>query len=501
MDEKNNVFLSLHNITKLYPGVVALNNVSVSFRRGEIHALIGENGAGKSTLIKVITGSIKPEKGTIEIDGRAYPGWDAADARTKGIEAVYQEYNLVDGLSAAENICLGKKYGRLVDRKKMNAVAQELFDRFQIDINPASRVGELSSAKRQIVEISKAVSKGARLLILDEPTAPLTVAETKILMNMIRIMKQAGVTIIYISHRLEEIFAIADRVSVFRDGQYVCTRDIAETSQQDLIRDMVGRELSSIHPLRKTPVGPEVLRVENLSGNGVSNISFTLHKGEILGFAGLVGSGRTEILKVLYGAEKKQYGHVYIKGQEVNIRSPRDAMRCGIGMVPEDRKREGCFLMFGINWNLTISCIEQISRMHTIDRKKDREIGDAYIESLSIKTPKRDQLVLNLSGGNQQKVVMGKTLAAGTDIIILDEPTRGIDVGSKWEIYTLMRRLCESGKSIIMVSSEMGELLGMSDRLVVFHEKKQAGTVDRAHFEQEYIMSLASGITADRQTL
>lgn len=491
--ENKNTILSMDDITKLYPGVVALSNVSVSFNRGEIHAIVGENGAGKSTLIKIITGAIEPDGGTIQFNGKTFSKMNPAEAREMGIEAIYQEYNLIDSLSAAENICLGKKIGRFVNHKAMAQVASEVFNRFKIDIDPYTLVRDLSSAKMQIVEIAKAVSKGASFLIMDEPTAPLTLSETDILMEIIAQLKAEGVTILYISHRLDEIFRIADRVSVFRDGRFVVTRSVAETDRRQLISDMVGRELSETYPTRTTLAGDIAFELRNLTGNGVKNISLTARKGEIVGLAGLVGAGRSEIIKVAYGAEKKQWGDVYINGKPVKISSPKDAMKCGIGLVPEDRKREGCFLMESIKWNILVSNLENISKHGIVNVKKENEIAERYKNRLRIRTPSLNTKVLTLSGGNQQKVVIAKALAANTDIIIFDEPTRGIDVGAKHEIYELMNELCAEGKCIIMITSDMEELLGMSDRIVVLHERELSGEVSRKSFSQEYVLDIASG--------
>lgn len=485
--------LSLRNISVIYPGVKALDGVSLAFHPGEIHALVGENGAGKSTLIKVIAGAIRPDGGSIKVDGSEYAGFTPAEARAHGIEAIYQEFNLVGSLSAAENICLGKDYGRLVDFRKMNRIAADLFERFKIDIDPKARVDSLSNAQRQIVEIAKAVSKNARILIFDEPTAPLTVVEVGILMEIIRQLKAEGVTIIYISHRLDEIFDICDRVSVLRDGQYIATRRVAETDRRELIKLMVGRELNEQGARRAGEFGAEVLRVENLTGNGVKNISFSLHQGEILGIGGLVGAGRTEIIRVLYGAEKKQWGHVYLHGREVDIADTGTAMKNGIGLVPEDRKNQGCFLQNSIRWNTVISALKRIVKHGVIRPGEEKKIAEFYREKLRIRTPGTEQLVINLSGGNQQKVALAKALAADSEIIILDEPTRGVDVGAKQEIYDLMNTLCAEGKSIIMISSDMEELLGMSDRIVVLYEGRQTGEIARTQFNQEYVLHLASG--------
>ena len=492
MPEEINV-LSLGHITKLYPGVVALDDVSMSFRAGEVHAIVGENGAGKSTFIKAITGAIQPEKGSITVQHNSYSAMTPALARHHGIECIYQEFNLIDTLSAAENICYGERYGKLVNQKTMNKVAQDVFDQFGIDINPRALVRNLTSAQMQIIEIAKAVTKSARILILDEPTAPLTVTETNILFNIIAQMKGYGATVIYISHRLDEIFRIADRVSVLRDGKYITTMDVAATNRQELIRHMVGRELSDQYPRRGTSPGEVALELRNLTGNGVKNISLKARRGEVLGVAGLVGAGRSEIMKVAYGAERRQWGQVLVAGKPVNIQSPRQALAGGIGLIPEDRKREGCFLMESVRWNITYNVIKKISRFGIVDTKKENEISAEYSSRMRIKTPSLSQKVLNLSGGNQQKVVIAKALAARTEIMIFDEPTRGIDVGAKHEIYELMNELCAENKAIVMVTSDMEELLGMSDRIVVFAEHEMAGELERGEFSQEAVLELASG--------
>ena len=490
--------LEFHNITKKFPGVNALTDISFDLYEGEVLALMGENGAGKSTLVKCLTGANEPTEGTIVIDGKSYDRITPTEARALGIGAVYQEFTLVPDLPIVENIFMGNLPGNgfLVDRKKMLADAKKIFEDFGVDIDPKTLVRNLTSAKRQIVEIAKAVSKHARLLIMDEPTAPLTNAEIEILMDIIAHLKREGVTIIYISHRLDEIFRIADRVTVFRDGQYVTTMDIGDTNRAQLIKYMVGRELSEAYPcLRKKTQssGVPVLEVRNLTGNGVKNISFQVQAGEILGIAGLVGAGRSEIMKVLVGAEQKQWGKVLLGGKEVEIKSPAQALEYGIGLVPEDRKREGCFLLYGVNWNIVISCIRKISRGLFIDRRQEKRIAETYVSKLRIKTPSGGQKVLNLSGGNQQKVVIAKTLAVEPTVLIFDEPTRGIDVGAKHEIYELMDQLCAEGKAIIMISSDMEELLGMSDRITVLYEKQLSGNVPADHMTQEYILEMASG--------
>jgi ribose transport system ATP-binding protein len=479
--------------------VIALNKVSIDFYPGEVHALIGENGAGKSTFIKTITGAHAPDGGTITVDGETYTAMTPALARKHGVECIYQEFNLIDVLSAAENICYGEHQGKLVNQKKMRAVAQKLFDDFGVDIDPDTLVRDLTPGHMQIVEIAKAVSKNARILILDEPTAPLSVAEVEILFRIVRQLRDQGVAIIFISHRLDEVFELTDRVSILRDGEYITTLNTKETSRAELIRYMVGREMTATFPPRNAKIGEVALELKNLTGNGVKNISFQAHAGEILGISGLVGAGRTEIMKVVYGAEKAQWGEIYVHGKKANIKSPKDAMhKYGICLIPEDRKREGCFLGETISWNLSYNVVEKISKFGVVNSKKEREISEHYGQAMRIKAPNLDKtLVGALSGGNQQKVVVGKALATQSDIIIFDEPTRGIDVGAKYEIYELMNGLCEEGKCVIMVTSDMEELLGMSDRIVVFGEKCLAGELRKEEFSQERILDMAS--TSDRE--
>lgn len=498
MEEKKAI-LSLKDIMKVYPGVVALNKVSIDFYPGEVHALIGENGAGKSTFIKTITGAHAPDGGTITVDGETYTAMTPALARQHGIECIYQEFNLIDVLSAAENICYGERYGKLVNQKKMRKTAQEIFDDFGVDIDPDTKVADLTPGHMQIVEIAKAVSKNARILILDEPTAPLSVAEVDILFRIVRRLRDNGVAIIFISHRLDEVFELTDRVSILRDGEYITTLNTKETDRAELIKYMVGREMTATFPPRNAQIGEVALELRNLTGNGVKNISFQAHKGEILGISGLVGAGRTEIMKVVFGAEKKQWGEIYVHGKKADIKSPKDAMhKYGICLIPEDRKREGCFLGETISWNLVYNVVEDISNAGVVNSKKEKEIADYYGQAMRIKAPDlRTTLVGSLSGGNQQKVVVGKALATQSDIVIFDEPTRGIDVGAKYEIYELMNGLCEDGKCVIMITSDMEELLGMSDRIVVFGEKCLAGELTKEEFSQERILDMAS--TSDRE--
>jgi ribose transport system ATP-binding protein len=475
--------------------VLALDRVSLDFVEGEVHALLGENGAGKSTLIKVIAGAIEPDAGVIHIDGQDYGKMRPHLARSLGVEVIYQEFNLVPSLSVAENIFLGDKTGRgfLVDTRVMVQRAREVFAQFNIEIDPYALVRDLPSAQQQVVEIAKAVSKNVKLLIMDEPTAPLTVSEVDSMFEIVRRLKQNGVTIIYISHRLEEIFRIADKVSVLRDGRYIATRRTQETNRKELISLMVGRELKESYPARQQAPRAVALEVRNLCGNGDADISFSLRQGEILGFSGLVGAGRTELARVIFGAEPAESGEIFLDGAPVRIKSPQDAINLGIGLIPEDRKNQGVFLDMDIKWNISFSKVRRLSRHTVVDQRQETAVAEKYRELLKIKTPSLGQQVKNLSGGNQQKVVLAKSLAAESKVLIFDEPTRGIDVGAKQEIYNLMRELANDGIAIIMISSDMEELLGMSDRIIVLSEGRVAGEVAREQFSQDLILDLASG--------
>ncbi|MDH7489675.1 MAG: sugar ABC transporter ATP-binding protein [Anaerolineae bacterium] len=491
----SDIVLSLRNLVKRYPGVLALDHVSLDFRAGEVHALLGENGAGKSTLVKVVGGAIEPDSGTIRINGHEFTRMNPHLARSLGIEVIHQEFNLVPPLSVAENIFLGDRIGGqyLVDFKTMKQRVREIFQQLNITIDPDRRVRDLSPAQQRLVEIAKAVSKDVRVLIMDEPTAPLSVAEVEHMFEIVAELRRRGVTVIYISHRLEEVFRIADRVSVMRDGRYVATRATADTNRKELISLMVGRELTETYPPSKATPSHVALEIKNLSGNGVRDISFSVRKGEILGLSGLVGAGRTELAMVIFGAAPAERGEIWVNGQCVTIKSPADAIRHGIGLLPEDRKGQGLFLEMGVKWNVCFPIIRRISPRGLVDTKAEHEIAAKYKERLDIRTPSLDQRVKNLSGGNQQKVILAKALAAESDILIFDEPTKGIDVGTKQEIYKLMRELANNGIAIIMISSDMQELLGMSDRIVVLCEGQFAGEVQREQFSQNYILDLASG--------
>ena len=487
--------LRLEHITKTYPGVTALDNVSLEFKQGEIHALLGENGAGKSTLIKIIAGAIEPDEGAkISFDDKTYTHMTPALSAENGVAVIYQDINLVTPMTVAENIFMGRKMNKYYSKKKLNVLAQELFDEYGFQLNPAVPVMSLSPANQQMVEIARAISNEAKIMIMDEPTAPLAANEVDLLFSIIEKLKKKGVTVIYISHRMEEVFQITERISVLRDGQYVKTINTTDTNRQELVNLLVGRELNETFPERKVEAGEVILEARDLTGNSVDNISFKLRKGEILGFAGLVGSGRSETMELVAGAKKMTSGELLLNGKPIRIKSPADAIANGIGLIPEDRKEQGVILHNTVLFNTSLSSMDKLTKFGFINKKRNRELAEKYKNDLQIKVPFLHQMVRNLSGGNQQKVVLAKTLAADPDVIIFDEPTKGIDVGAKHEIYELMNRLAESGKGIIMISSDMEEILGMSDRIIVLYEGMISGELQRSEFTQERVLELASGM-------
>jgi ribose transport system ATP-binding protein len=491
------VILQFDDIVKSYPGVLALNHVSLDVRKGEIHALVGENGAGKSTLIKCCTGAVPPTGGTITVNGKKFSSFTPKISAGNGIVAIYQEFNLVGELSVAENIFLGRaiRRGVIVDKKAMHDRAQDIFNRLSLKIDPDELVKNLAVGYQQLVEIAKALSQNARILIMDEPTAPLTKNEVGILFSIIEKLKEQGMSILYISHRMDEIFKLSDRITILRDGTKIKTLNTKDTNADELIKCMVGRSLNEKFPVRNSvPSSRVILSADHLCGNGLTDVSFKIYGGEILGFAGLIGSGRTETAQILFGIKKKKSGKIFMNGREISPESPREAMECGIALVPEDRKQQGALLEMSIHNNITLAVLHKLSVFGIIKKKETEKMSESFRKKLAIKTPSLDQLVKNLSGGNQQKVVVAKWLAANPDLIILDEPTRGIDVGAKYEIYKLMNSLVEEGKTILMISSEMEELIGMADRIVVLSEGRVTGTVSKDCFSQEIIMKYASRV-------
>lgn len=485
--------LEMKGITKFYPGVVALDHVDFSVKPGEVHALLGENGAGKSTLIKILAGAEQRDEGEIWFDGQSYDRYSPHDAIEMGISVIYQEFNLVSKMTVEENIFLGKEYrnGIFTDKKAMLQKARQVIEPLGGDIDPKVKVSDLSVAYQQLVEISKAIINKSKIVVMDEPSAALSLNELEILFKLIRQFKSEGTSVIYISHRLEEVFEIADRVSVFRDGKYVATKQVAETNKDQLITLMVGRELSGDYPQNDQKSDDVILKVHGITNNKLKNISFELHRNEILGITGLVGAGRTELVRAIFGADP-YLGDIYIKGEKVDIRSPQDAISHGISFLPEDRKRNGILLEMPVRFNMSIASIKKFARYGLVNRVKENETVQKFVDAIQIKTPDLEQKAKNLSGGNQQKVILGKWLACDSDIIIFDEPTRGIDVGAKQEIYLLMNQLVREGKSIILVSSELPEIIGMSDRVLVIYEGAITAVLDKSELSQELILSKAS---------
>ena len=491
------VILTMEGIDKSFPGVHALDHVNLEVRRGEVHALMGENGAGKSTLMKVLTGIYTKDSGTITYEGKEVEFHGPKEAQEAGIVIVHQELNMMNHLTVAQNIFIGREFmkGGIIDDAKMNEESKKLFEQLGIKIDPTEKMGNLTVGKQQMCEIAKAISHKAKVIIFDEPSAALTEAEIEELFKIIRDLRDKQLGIVYISHRMDEIKVITDRVTVMRDGGYVGTLITKDCTKDDIINMMVGRVIYE-DPKTKSMVPPDapvVLKVEHLNaGKMVQDVSFELHKGEILGFSGLMGAGRTETARALFGADPKESGDIYVNGKKVDIKSPKDAVALGIGYLSEDRKRYGIVVDKSVAENSTMAHLKNFVKGLFIDKKKEVTATEDYIKRLNTKTPSTDQLVVNLSGGNQQKVVLAKWLVKDCDILIFDEPTRGIDVGAKSEIYHLMNELVAQGKSIIMISSEMTEILRMSDRIVVMCEGKKTAEIDIAGATQESIMHAAT---------
>ena len=491
------VILTMKGIDKSFPGVHALDHVNLEIRKGEVLALMGENGAGKSTLMKVLTGIYKKDEGTITYEGKEVEFENPSAAQDAGVVIVHQELNMLSHLTVAQNIFIGREImkGKLIDDEKMNEEAKKLFDKLNIDIDPKETMGNLTVGKQQMCEIAKAISHDAKVIIFDEPSAALTEAEIEELFKIIRDLRDKQLGIVYISHRMDEIKAITDRVTVMRDGTYVGTLITKDSTKDDIINMMVGRVIYEDPKTASTVPkdAPVVLKVEHLNaGKLVRDVSFELHKGEILGFSGLMGAGRTETARALFGADPIDSGDIYVNGKKVEIHSPQDAVRAGIGYLSEDRKRYGIVVAKSVAENTTMATMHKFTNGIFINKKKESEVAWKHVRALKTKTPTVETEVVNLSGGNQQKVVIAKWLTRDCDILIFDEPTRGIDVGAKSEIYTLMNELVAQGKSIIMVSSEMTEILRMSDRVIVMCEGRKTGELDISEATQESIMHLAT---------
>ena len=492
--------LSLKNISKAFPGVRALNGVTIDFYRGEVHGIVGGNGAGKSTLMKILSGVYTADKGEIYMDGEKKRIRKPQDAINNGQSIIFQEFNLVNALSIAENIFLGRlsnRSGTWINWHEINRKTAELLEQVGCSLDPQTKVGELSVAQKQMVEIAKALSYQSRIIIMDEPSATLTSNEVENLFKIVRSLKEKGVTVIYISHKLEEVFEICDRVTVMRNGEVISTRDIRNATRPGIIQDMVGRPVDQEYPRRASlpPAdAPVVLEVKGLTRRGVfENVSFSLRRGEVLGFAGLVGAGRTEIVRAVFGADTPDSGEVTIQGEKVHIRTPGDSIRKGLALLTEDRKQQGLILQMPVTRNVSLANLKALCRGSFLNFRQEKQTARDYVRQLSVKTPSEDQKVLYLSGGNQQKVVLAKWLFSGCDIIVLDEPTRGIDVGAKAEIYSIINQLVAEGKSVILISSDMPELLAMSDRVLVIYEGRTKGELAGEDLTADKVMTTILG--------
>ena len=495
---ENNTILEMKGIVKRYPGVVALDKVDFDLKSGEIHALVGENGAGKSTLMKVLSGATSMDAGEIYLDGSKTEIVSPHNAQQLGISMIYQEFNLSPYLSVAENIFLGREPLRkrvpFVDWSRMYSDAREILARIDVFINVRRPVNELSVAEQQMVEIGKALSFNAKILVMDEPSATLTEHELASLFKLIRSLREQGMGIIYISHRMEELFEIGDRVTVMRDGERIGTNDVAEVDKEQIIHMMVGRKLTEEFPKQDFERGAEILRVEHLNRAGVlKDIGFSVNRGEIVGITGLVGAGRTELARAVFGADAIDSGEVFLEGRKVKVRSPQDAIKLGIGLLTEDRKNQGLVIGMKVRENVTLSGLDALVRWIFIDRSQERTETERYVKDLQIKTPGIEQLVKNLSGGNQQKVVLAKWLFTKSKMLLFDEPTRGIDVGAKREIFRLLNELVSRGVGVLMISSELPEVIGMCDRILVMHEGRIAAEILHSEATQEKVMHYATG--------
>lgn len=490
----NNYILTLKNITKEFPGVKALDDVTINIERGTIHGLVGENGAGKSTLIKVLAGIYQTNKGEIILDGKPCRFNSPIEARRAGISVVHQEIKLAEPLSVAENMFLGNvqlKNG-LVDWKGMRRRAREIVEDLGMDIDINAQVSSLTVAKKQIVEIMHAINNNSRILIMDEPSAVLTDRELEVMFRIVKQLRDKGITIIYISHRLDEIFGLCSNVSVLRDGCHIDTIPVASVDRQGLINMMVGREMGQEYPKEVGNVGGTILEVKNLSRGILQDISFEVKSGEVFGISGLVGAGRTELARAILGIDKPESGEVYVRGKKVHYRTFADAIRDGLGLIPEDRKLQGLVQIMSVKRNTTLVNMKRVLRAGVISSSLEEKLSKEYADKLHVVTPSMETEVQYLSGGNQQKVVIAKWLFQNSEILFLDEPTRGIDVGAKAEIYRLINRMAKEGKTIIMISSEMPELLGLCDRIMVMHEGHKMGELNAAEATQAKIMALCS---------
>ena len=490
------VILEMRNIVKRFPNVLALNGVNLKIYEGQAMALLGENGAGKSTLMKVLTGVYTRDEGEVIYNGREVTYTNARAAQEDGIAIIHQELNLIPKMKVYENIFLGRevhKAGGILDKRYMIEKSRELLEEVRMNIDPNAYVSTLSIAQQQMVEIVKAISLNAKIMVMDEPTSSISDKEVGFLFETIRNLTSKGVGIIYISHKMSELEEICDRVTVMRDGEAVGTRVVKETNKDELIALMVGRELTNYYTRDFATPGEVVLKCENIAdGKMAKGASFELRKGEIIGFAGLVGAGRSEVMKAIFGLAPNMTGDVYVKGEKVNIKSPIDALKYGLALVPESRKTEGIYGVQSVRFNTTIEVLDEFISAFKLDSAREQEITQKYIDMMATKTPSQSKAIGNLSGGNQQKVMIGRWLATNPEILILDEPTRGVDVGAKAEIYAIMNELAKQGMSIIMISSELPEIINMSDRVYVMYDGKVTGCLNHEDVTQEKIMQLAA---------
>jgi ABC-type sugar transport system ATPase subunit len=487
--------LELVDVSKAFPGVQALSNVTLRLLPGEVHALVGENGAGKSTLMKILSGAYPRDAGRILLDGQEVQIHTPNDALKLGIVTIYQESNLALEMDVAENIFMGRaprRSGVFVDWRSLERSTQALLDELDAGFGPRQLVKELSPAQRQMVEIAKALSIQAKVIVLDEPTAALTEREVDILFQVVRRLKEKGVSVIYISHRLVEIFQVADRVTVLRDGLWVATNLVKDINEDMLVMQMVGRQIENLYTTEQRPIGDVVLAVEDLSGKGFNRVSFEVRAGEIVGLFGLVGSGRTDVMRALFGAEPARSGKVTLQGRALSIHSPRDAIQAGLALAPEDRKSDGLVLGLPVRANISLPSLRRLARLLFIRSRAEKAMAREYIQSLDIRCPSPETQAQSLSGGNQQKVVIAKWLARHPQLLILDEPTRGIDVSGKAEVHRLMNQLAAQGVAILMVSSELPEILGMSDRVIVMREGRLVGELQRSEASEERVLAFAA---------
>ncbi|HEC21734.1 MAG TPA: sugar ABC transporter ATP-binding protein [Chloroflexi bacterium] len=498
MSAANGTFLRMEHVSKAFPGVQALEDVTFEVARGEIHALVGENGAGKSTLMKILTGALLPDEGHIVLRGQPVNISNPSDAQALGISMIHQELALIPYLTVGQNIFLGRepeaKLPGFIDWGSLYREAQALLDRLNVEVNARTEVSNLSIAQQQMVEVAKALSLNADLIAMDEPTSALTRRETEVLFELMRSLKSQGVSIIFISHRLEEVFQVADRVTVLRDGRLIGTAPISELDEDQVVHMMVGRDLGEMYPKAQTERQEVVLEAINLEdGKELRGVSLKLHRGEIVGVAGLIGAGRTALAETLFGVRPVTAGEIRIEGKPVKIGSPQRAIEMGMGLVPEDRKLQGLFLNMAVRENIVLSAIRKVSAWGFVKFREAERLAGEFVRKLGIRTPSLRQRVRNLSGGNQQKVIIARWLTLQPRILILDEPTRGIDVGAKAEIHALMSQLAQQGVGVLMISSELPEVLGVSDRIIVMHEGRITGRFTREEATQDSIMRAATG--------